>query len=303
MRGHPRHDHRHGRQDRRPPGQLARRRRADRRAPSAARQPDRQDRLGHRPPGLRAQAADRPARSSSARCASSAAWAASRAAARASTTSSTAAMPAPGLSIAEGLALAREQRGTQREDRGRRRRRGADERHGARGAQRHRPPPDADADRAQRQRDEHLAHGRRDQPVPVAGSSCRAPGAARSASTTTRSSASRCSGLGSSTGRAGCASRSSTSPSPGQLFEDLGITYVGPGARPQPARAEQRLPPRAARHGRAGHRPRPDPEGPRLPAGRGRPGELPRRGAAAHDRRPRRGQWRAISTLGQERRR
>ena len=28
-------------------------------------------------------------------------------------------------------------------------------------------------------------------------------------------------------GRAGCARRSSASPSPGQLFEDLGITYIG----------------------------------------------------------------------------
>ena len=48
---------RHGR----PPGQLAGRRRADGRAPSGARQPARPDRLGHRAPGLCAQAPDRPA--------------------------------------------------------------------------------------------------------------------------------------------------------------------------------------------------------------------------------------------------
>ena len=50
------------RRDRRPPRLLARRRRAHDRAPPAARVAARPDRLGHRPPGLRAQAADRPAR-------------------------------------------------------------------------------------------------------------------------------------------------------------------------------------------------------------------------------------------------
>ena len=58
----PRDDHRHRRPHRRPPRQLARRRRADDRAAPAARVAARPDRLGHRPPGLPAQAADRPAR-------------------------------------------------------------------------------------------------------------------------------------------------------------------------------------------------------------------------------------------------
>ena len=70
---------------------------------------------------------------------------------------------------------------------------------------------------------------------------------------------------------------------PGQLFEDLGITYIGvvPGHDLPRARADVRPGARAAR---AGHRPRPDPEGPRLPPGRDRPGRLPRRGPAADDR-------------------
>ena len=53
--------HRDRRPDRRPPGQLARRRGAHRRAPPRARQPDRPHRLGHRAPGLRSQAAHGPA--------------------------------------------------------------------------------------------------------------------------------------------------------------------------------------------------------------------------------------------------
>ena len=54
---------------------------------------------------------------------------------------------------------------------------------------------------------------------------------------------------------------------PGQLFEDLGITYVGPIPGHNLPRAACRFSPRAARHGRPGHRPRPDAEGPWLPAG------------------------------------
>ena len=54
-------------------------------------------------------------------------------------------------------------------------------------------------------------------------------------------------------------------------------------ARPRPAGAPADVPP-GARAARAGDRPRPDAEGPRLPAGRGRPGRLPRRGPAADDR-------------------
>ena len=59
---------------------------------------------------------------------------------------------------------------------------------------------------------------------------------------------------------------------PGQLFEDLGITYVGPIPGHNLRALDATFQTRAARHGRAGHRPRPNPEGPRLPAGRGRPG-------------------------------
>ena len=81
---------------------------------------------------------------------------------------------------------------------------------------------------------------------------------------------------------------------PGQLFEDLGITYIGPVPGHDLRRSNDVFRARPAQHGGPGHRPRPDPEGPRLPAGRGRPGQLPRRGAAAHDRRARRRQWRAL---------
>ena len=81
---------------------------------------------------------------------------------------------------------------------------------------------------------------------------------------------------------------------PGQLFEDLGITYVGPVPGHNLRALNATLPPRAARHGRPGDRPRPHPEGPRLPAGGGRPGQLPRRGAAADDGRAGRRDRRAI---------
>ena len=56
--------------------------------------PDRPDRVGHRSPGVRAQAADRPPRRTSARCASWAASVASRDGARVRTTCWTAATPA-----------------------------------------------------------------------------------------------------------------------------------------------------------------------------------------------------------------
>ena len=75
-------------------------------------------------------------------------------------------------------------------------------------------------------------------------------------------------------------SRSCSSPSPGQLFEDLGITYIGvvPG---HDLRALLETLGRGAGAAGPDDRPRPDPEGPRLPAGRGRPGRLPRGGPAA----------------------
>ena len=81
---------------RRAPGQLAGDRGAHAGAASGHGLAARPDRVGHRPPGLRAQAAHRPRRALRARCASWTASAAFRDGARASTTSSTAAMPAPG---------------------------------------------------------------------------------------------------------------------------------------------------------------------------------------------------------------
>ena len=56
----------------------------------------------------------------------------------------------------------------------------------------------------------------------------------------------------------------------------------GPGPRPAGAPPDLR---RRAPAARAGDRPRPDPEGPGLSPGRGRPGRLPWGGAAADDRR------------------
>ena len=70
---------------------------------------------------------------------------------------------------------------------------------------------------------------------------------------------------------------------PGQLFEDLGITYIGvvPG---HDLHALLETLGRALALPGPDHRPRPDPEGPRLPAGRDRPDRVPRGGAAADER-------------------
>ena len=175
---------------RRPSRVVARRRRADDRAPPAARVAARPDRLGHRPPGLPAQAADRPAR-------------AVRDAAPARRRRR---LPAP-----VGVAARRvrwrprrdrpvDRRGPRRgarpaprarADRGRRRRRGADERAVARGAQRHRPAPDADADRPQRQRDVDQPDRRGVLEVPVADQAVAARGGRARAPTTGPSSGSR----------------------------------------------------------------------------------------------------------------
>ena len=76
---------------------------------------------------------------------------------------------------------------------------------------------------------------------------------------------------------------------PGQLFEDLGITYIGavPG---HDLHALLETLGRALDLPGPDDRPRPNPEGPRLPSRRDRPGRIPRRGAAAdgHDSRRRR---------------
>jgi 1-deoxy-D-xylulose-5-phosphate synthase len=65
---------------------------------------------------------------------------------------------------------------------------------------------------------------------------------------------------------------------PGQLFEDLGITYIGvvPGH-------DMRALVHNFRAARAGHRPRPDPEREGLPTGREGPGRVPRRGPSTDD--------------------
>ena len=114
-----------------------------------------------------------------------------------------------------------------RADRGRRRRRGADERPLARGAQRHRPAPDADAHRRQRQRDVDQPDRRGVLEVPVARSSSRAPGARARAPTTAPSSGSRSSARTSSSCRRRLRASVVRFAQPGQLFEDLGITYIG----------------------------------------------------------------------------
>ena len=174
-----------------------------------------------------------------------------------------------------------------RADRGRRRRRGADERALARGAQRHRPAPDADADRGQRQRDVDQPDGRGVLDVPVARSSCR--GTWRQSKSAYDRTVERIPVVGPHLLRAvasGCGRRSCSFAQPGQLFEDLGITYIGVVPGHDLHALLVTLEPRAGAAG-ADDRPRPDPEGPRLPAGRDRPGRLPRGGAAA-DRRWRR---------------
>ena len=174
----------------RPPRIVARRRRAHDRAPPPARVAARPDRVGHRPPGLPAQAADRPPR-------------AVRDAAPARRHRR---LPAP-LRIGARRLRRRprrdrpvDRRGPRRgarpaprarAHRGRRRRRGADERPVARGAQRHRPAPDADADRGQRQRDVDQPDGRGVLEVPVRDQAVAAPGSTARAPTTGPSSGSR----------------------------------------------------------------------------------------------------------------
>ena len=74
---------------------------------------------------------------------------------------------------------------------------------------------------------------------------------------------------------------------PGQLFEDLGLTYIGvvPGSRHACAARDPRA---CAGAARTDHRPRPNAEGPRLPAGRDGPDRVPRGRPAADGAEPRR---------------
>ena len=114
-----------------------------------------------------------------------------------------------------------------RADRGRRRRRGPDERAVARGAQRHRPAPDPDADRAQRQRDVDQPDGRRVLEVPVRDQAVADAGSRARAPTTGPSSGSRSSAAPSSSSAQRLRASVVQFAQPGQLFEDLGITYIG----------------------------------------------------------------------------
>ncbi len=72
---------------------------------------------------------------------------------------------------------------------------------------------------------------------------------------------------------------------PGRLFEDLGVTYVGPVPGHDLVALDRTHPPGAARGGGAHHRPCAHPQGLWLPPGRSRQGQLSRRCAAAHERR------------------
>ena len=156
------------------------------------------------------------------------------------------------------------------------------------GPQRHRPPADAAADRPQRQRDVdqpvrgcHLQVPVRDQALPdLAAEQDRLRHGDRADA-----------------GRWAPRRRAlAPPPAVGRLVRPAGPAVRGPGdhlhrrdARPRPPPAGGDVPPRARAH-RPGHRPRPDPEGEGLQARRGRPGLVPRRGAAAD------GRWRRSPT-------
>ena len=166
-----------------------------------------------------------------------------------------------------------------REDRRRRRRCGPDERALARGAQRHRPAPDADADRGQRQRDVDQPDRRGVLDVPVEDQAV-----AHLAPEQERVRPDRRTRPG---GRPAPPGAVEAAAGFGRPVRPAGPAVRGPRDHLHRGRAGARSPraagdaePRAGAAG-ADHRPRPDPEGPRLPAGRDRPGRLPRGGAAA----------------------
>ena len=129
---------------------------------------------------------------------------------------------------AKGLALARDARGTERADRGRGRRRGPHARALGRGAQRHRPPRQSPAHHPERQRDEHLALGRRAQPIPQPHQALGHLARLRSGPTTRT--VERIPVVGHSILDVSRRFRGAVVDfaQHGQLFEDLGITYIGP---------------------------------------------------------------------------
>ena len=260
-------------------GLVAGRRRAHPRAPPAAGVAARPDRVGHGAPGLRPQAAHRPPRpiphpSPDRRP--------RRVPATHSppTTSWTAGTPGPAspsprdspppATSATRWSGSRSSSATRRSSRA-----------SPRGAQRHRAPADPAPDRPQRQRDVDQPVGGRTLGVPV-----RDRAGARLA-------AARALGHGDERCRwwdpGGRAERRFRQwvvwfAQPGGLFEP-GITYIGVMPRATSVQSLEATFRRASRAERPGHRPRPDPEGEGLPAGRGRPGLVPRgRPAADADR-------------------
>ena len=250
----------------------------DDRPPSAAGVAARPDRLGHGPPGLPAQAPDRPTGPlCDAALARRRRW-----------------LPAPERIAPRRLRWrSRRNRALDRRgagggarpaprdgtDRGRRRRRGADERPVARGAQRHRPAPDPDAHRGQRQRDVDQPDRRRVLEVPLADQAVE-----RLAPEQERLRPDR---------RARAGPRT---PHPRAVEAVAGlrgaVRPAGPAVRGPRAHVHRRRagarPPGVdrdargrARAARADDRPRAHAEGPRVPTGDRGPGQLPRRRPAA----------------------
>ena len=278
----PRDDHLHGRHDRRPPRLVARRRRGHARAPPAARVAARPDRLGHRPPGLPAQAAHRPPRA--VRDAPPARrdrrLPAPERVAR--TTSSTAVTPARACRSPRAWPTAR------------------DLRHGLEriavvvgdAALMSGLSLEALNDIGHRGTQLLIVLNDNEMSIsPTVGafskylSQIKLSPAWQQSRTAYDRAIERLPVVGGTALELSRRFRKSVVnfAQPGQLFEDLGITYIGvvPGHDLQ---ALERTFAQRARAARAGHRPRPDPEGPRLPPGRDRPGRLPRCRPAADDR-------------------
>ena len=190
-----------------------------------------------------------------------------------------------GLSIARGPGRGPRPAARPRTDRRRGRRRGPDERPVARGPQRHRPAQDADADRGQRQRDVDQPDGRRLLQVPLADQAVADVAAGQERLRPGRRANSR-------RGRHGPRAQPAAPPLRRPVRAARAAVRGSrhhlhrPGPGPRPARPARDARARAGA-ARTHDRPRPDPEGPRVPAGRDRPGRLPRRGAPAVSRWPR----------------
>ena len=169
-------------------------------------------------------------------------------------------------------------------DRGGRRRRGPHERPLAGGAERPRPPAHAGPHHPERQRDVHQPLGGGALEVPV-----RHQALHRLAAVEARL---RPAGGAGPDGRSdGPGAQPPRAQVGGQLrparpaLRGSGHHLHRRGSRPRPTGARAHLP-WCPRHGRPGPRARPDPEGARLPSGGEGPGQLPRRRAAADGRHP-----------------